>query len=305
MRRSPPTPARDERHKTRHDTDRDQCARDLTFFARACAARCPTRRATCNASPNSFAVAIRSAGTFSSASATAASTCSGTEGRLLRTGRGRSVRMRAMIACDVAAGVRRLADEHLVGHRAERVHIAPRVDDSVARGLLGTHVLWRAERHAGLRQSGAARVRDRQRNTEIGDDRLTRLEENVLRLEVTVHDPVRVGVFQRVRHADGDSQRFVDGQLLLALEHGAQRLAVDERHDVVQQPRRLARIEQRQNVGMLQIRRDPNLAEKPLGAEDGAKSAWSTLMATRRSCFMSRARYTVAMPPRPISRSIS
>src|SRR6267378_6909558 len=40
------------------------------------------------------------------------------------------------------------------------------------------------------------------------------------------------------------------------------------------------------------------------GPTDSANPGWSTLSATTRSCFVSWARHTIAIPPRPSSRSI-
>ena len=60
----------------------------------------------------------RSAGTFASAFATAASTPSGTVSRIARSRVGRSVISFAITACAVAAGDRRLAGQHLVQHAA-------------------------------------------------------------------------------------------------------------------------------------------------------------------------------------------
>jgi hypothetical protein len=51
----------------------------------------------------------------------------------------------------------------------------------------------------------------------------------------------------------------------LAREPRAQRLALDERHHVVQQPARAPRVEQRQDVRVLQRRGDADLREEPLG----------------------------------------
>ena len=80
---------------------------------------------------------------------------------------------------------------------------------------------------------------DGERDSEIGDDRLAGLKQDVLGLEVAMNHAVRVRVVERVRDRDSDSQRFVDRQLLLALESRAQRFSLDERHDVEQQPVRL------------------------------------------------------------------
>ena len=55
---------------------------------------------------------------------------------------------------------------------------------------------------------------------------------------------------------------------------------------------------------MLQAGRHADLTLEALGAEGWASSGWSTLSATGRSCRTSCARKTVAMPPRPSSRSI-
>ena len=44
------------------------------------------------------------------------------------------------------------------------------------------------------------------------------LEQDVLGLEVAVDDAVLVRVVERARHADRDAHRFVDRQLLLAVE---------------------------------------------------------------------------------------
>ena len=69
-------------------------------------------------------------------------------------------------------------------------------------------------------------------------------------------DAVPVRVVERVGDLARDAHRVVDRELLLALEPLAQRLALDEGHDVVEQPVRPSpRVEQRQDVRMLQLRR--------------------------------------------------
>jgi hypothetical protein len=69
--------------------------------------------------------------------------------------------------------VRRLAGEHLVRQRPERIDVRAAVNGAVSRCLFGRHVLRRAEREAGLRHALAAGLRDGQGDAEIGDDRLT------------------------------------------------------------------------------------------------------------------------------------
>ena len=62
------------------------------------------------------------------------------------------------------------------------------------------------------------------------------------------------------------------GQLLLALEPVAQRLAVDERHDVVEQCRPLRPNRcSGEDVRMLQVRGGLDLGQEALGAEGRAE----------------------------------
>ena len=70
------------------------------------------------------------------------------------------------------------------------------------------------------------------------------VQQDVLRLDVAMHDAAAVRVLERVGDFARDAHRVVDGQLLFALEPLAQRFARDERHHVVQQlVRRLAGID--------------------------------------------------------------
>ena len=69
----------------------------------------------------------------------------------------------------------------------------------------------------------------------------------------------------------GDSHRVVERELLLAVESAPERLAFDERHDVVQDAIGLARIVQREDVRVLEVGREPNLPEEPLGADGGGE----------------------------------
>ena len=47
--------------------------------------------------------------------------------------------------------------------------------------------------------------------------------------------------------------------------------ALDVRHHVIDEATRLAGIDERQDVGVLELRREPDLAQEPLGAEEGGK----------------------------------
>src|SRR5215210_4332557 len=80
-----------------------------------------------------------------------------------------------------------------------------------------------------------------------------------------------VGVVQRGCHFAGNAQRVPDGELALALESLPKRLTLDERHHIVEEPIRRAGVEERQDVGMLEVRRRLDLGQEPLGADHGGQ----------------------------------
>ena len=153
---------------------------------------------------------------------------------------------------DARSRERRLTHQHFVRHGAEGVDVASRVDGAFAHRLLGGHVLRRAEREAGLRHPLPAGRLHRERDAEIGDERVAVLQQDVLRLDVAVNHGAAVRVAQRVGDFARNAHGVVHRQLALAFEPRAQRLAGDERHHIVQQPIGLATVEQRQYVRMLE-----------------------------------------------------
>ena len=101
------------------------------------------------------------------------------------------------------AGERRLGGEHLVQHGAQGVDVGTGGDLALAHGLLGAHVVRRAERHAGLGHSATARRGHGKRDTKIGDQRLAVVDQNVLGLDVAMDHPVAMGVVERARRLAG------------------------------------------------------------------------------------------------------
>ena len=165
------------------------------------------------------------------------------------------------------AGVGRLSGEHLVQHRAEGVDIAPAVELTVGGGLLGAHVLRRAQRKSGLGETPAAGLGHRARDSEIGHHRRPMSDQDVFRLDVAVNDATPMGIRQGTRRLGRDADGVVDRELSLALQPVAQRLPVDERHHVKEKAVRFAGVVQGQNVRVLQSRRHADLLEKPVGAD--------------------------------------
>ncbi len=92
-----------------------------------------------------------------------------------------------------------------------------------------------------------------------------------------MHDATRVRVVQRVGDVARDAHRVIHAELRFAIEFGAQRFAVDERHHVIQESVDRARVEQRQNVRMLQRRGGLDFLHKPLGAEHGSQLRFEQL----------------------------
>ncbi len=120
-------------------------------------------------------------------------------------------------------------------------------------------------------ETAAAGRAHRERDSKIRDERLPVVEENVLRLDVAVNDAVAVSVVERAGYLLGDPHRVADGQLPLAVDARAKRFADDEWHHIVEQGIGLTRIEQRQDVRMLELGGGLYLGKKPLAAERGAE----------------------------------
>ena len=162
---------------------------------------------------------------------------------------------------------RRLAHQHFIRHRAKRIDVALGRDVALPHCLLGAHVLRRAERHPRLGHPPAGGVRRREGDAEVGHQRAAVVQQDVLRLDVALHDPPAVRVVERAGDLGGDAHRVGNRELLLAVQPVAQRLALHVRHHIEEEAVGLARVVQRKDMRMLQIRRDLDLGEKPVGAD--------------------------------------
>ena len=82
-----------------------------------------------------------------------------------------------------------------------------------------------------------------------------------------MNDLLPMRVVQRRRNGARDLHGLFERELMLAFEALPQRLALDERHHVIQQVVGLAGVVHRHDVRMLQATGDLDLAQESLGAE--------------------------------------
>ncbi len=178
-----------------------------------------------------------------------------------------------------------LAGEHLVEDDRQRVDVAARVEHLALR-LLGRHELRRAEDHALLREHD--RAGPQLALGHLGEAEVEHLgvvaqaavggEEDVLRLEIAVDDPLEVRLLEGAAALDEDGHRALGRERALLADHLVQVLALQVLHDDVERSVvELAEEEHLDGVGVLQVAHraglaaeagDQVLAVGELGVED-------------------------------------
>src|SRR5688572_19360507 len=125
---------------------------------------------------------------------------------------------------------------------------------------------------AGLRQTAAGDARGRcdcAPDPEVGDDRDSIRKENVLRLDVPVNDSLPMRMCQRTCNFTRQAQGVLERQGLPPAEQRTQRLPLDAWHHVVEDVAVSAGVEERDDVGVIEVRRYVDLAEEAV-ASDGS-----------------------------------
>ena len=146
----------------------------------------------------------------------------------------------------------RLPGEHLIQHAPEGVEVAASVQHPAARGLFGAHVVRRAKSQPGLGEALASRGVDGPGNAEIGDQRVSRGEQDVLRLDIPVQNSGSMGEGQGLRHLANDTDGLVRRELHFAGEPRPERLALYVRHRVVEHALGLTGVVNAEDVRVLQ-----------------------------------------------------
>ena len=157
---------------------------------------------------------------------------------------------------------RTAAGEQVVENQAKRIDVAPLIG-GVAAGLLGRHVLERADNRSGKRIQRLGI--DGARDAEVGQPRvILGIDDHVGGLEVAVDDAGLVDGGETVGNLARDRERASDRHLSLAFQQEAQVRSLHVLHRQVLQPVDLAEIVNADDVRMGDLTREPKLALEAL-----------------------------------------
>ena len=176
---------------------------------------------------------------------------------------------------EFASVKRRLSGDQLKRDTPQRVQVGAMVGVRITSRLLGGDVGWRAERRADLRDGiagacAAARVADGLGDAEIGHYRRLARQQDVVGLDVAMHDAAFVRVDQRARHVAQHTHGLGFAHRA-SRQPCAQRFALHKRHREVRHAIGRASREHGHDVGLLQRRGELNLSGEALRAERGAQ----------------------------------
>ena len=161
--------------------------------------------------------------------------------------------------CEGGPRERRLAREHFVRHAPQAVDIAAGSTEPSPNACSGLIYAAVSDRHSCAGQALGPGGINRPRDAEVRDKRVPRLEEDVFRLDVAVDHAGFVRSRQRLPHLRHEPHDLLDRELPLPSHSVAESFTLQVRHDEIQQPIRFAGVEQRQDVGVRDPGRSPDL----------------------------------------------
>ena len=206
---------------------------------------------------------------------------------------GQAIRRRGLETAkdDSRERARLIPPHHFLQDGAKREDVGARVDPFT------THLLGR---HVPRRPSPWRGVRDQSRQAEVENlYAVVGGEENVLRLEVAMHDATCVCSRQPPGHLQCSVQRAVDEQSP-APQSRPQRLTFEALGDDVGCAMVIADVVDRQDVGMIESPGRPRFPFECLGAlRSVGCMRQQELDGDARTSRWSRARHTSPMPPAP------
>ena len=177
-----------------------------------------------------------------------------------------------------AAAEGRFTRQHFIDDARQAVHVAGATEILLAARLLRAHVLGRSDGQSDFRckLTGAPGIgigfTAGARDAEVREHGVTVREQNVLRLHVAMHEALPMREVETGADFLSDAERVLQRQRPppppLVLEQAlAQRAAGHVRLHVVQHASSFARIDERNDVGMGQLRGDADFTKEPFGPE--------------------------------------
>jgi hypothetical protein len=164
-----------------------------------------------------------------------------------------------------APRIRHLSGESLVEDTAERVHVRGRADRAFD-DELGSKVVSRPRELGGFPRLLLALGGLRQ--TEVGEVDVFLLtgacEQHVRRLHVPVHEPALVCSMKPIGDPGDEVHRPCRLERTLFIDQSAQVRSIDEAHRDIELTFRLSRLVDRDDVRMIDRRREPGLEPKAL-----------------------------------------
>src|SRR5919112_3066215 len=97
------------------------------------------------------------------------------------------------------------------------------------------------------------------------------MEQDILGFNVAMDYRMTMSVVERACDLARDANRIRNRELSLAPKSVAKRLTLDQRHDIEEEAVCLARIEELQNMRVLEIGSGLDLGQEPLGAHDSSQ----------------------------------